>query len=412
MNIRKVTTALSLAGALLGVGTHASRAAEGPLKTPVISVHGYMLNRIYSAPGTSPEYRAERISVSTIAVLPNASTAYVELYYHPWAPTPFGTSGIYLESAYYDAPLGGHAQGSTLGEYGNLRVGKGRRLTFGITPAYPNRKTTNYGIVSEAFTQDRIQGVQYYYVHDYVDSGITVQTGYRLGVRQIGEIPGDTPRNATHQVPHLAFRDPQSGSGVPDTRQNQKLGIAARLGGVWPVVGLRGGISGYLGTLDNQDLVNLTTSAPGNVLSPVNPLNPGAGPTPALLPAGTTSHKMNVLGLDLSYKNQPTGIVAQGEWYSAKVSTLPYKAWNALVGWEADGMNSWRAYVRYGRQDMGIARTANPLTWDTEQWSLSFVQPLYKNVWLQYEAEINNEQSNTGAHVKNNLYFVELFSGF
>jgi len=44
---------------------------------------------------------------------------------------------------------------------------------------------------------------------------------------------------------------------------------------------------------------------------------------------------------------------------------------------------------------------------------LSIVQPLRRGLWLQYEYEINDEKPPAGVgKVQNNLFFVELFSGF
>lgn len=353
-------------------------AEAGP---PPVQVHGYMLNRVYGGPGATPEFRSERISVTAVGALPDDSTAYVEVYYHPWAPS----SGLYLESAYYETGLGA----------GKIRIGKGRRITFGITPAYPNRRTTNYGLVSEAFTQDRIQGVQYTIERDALDAAISVHTGYRLGVRQIGEIPGDTIRNQKHSVPHLCFRDPASGGGTPDSRQSSKLDISARLGGRWEN-GLKAGVSALVGKLDDADLQNLRTDK--NVLAP--------GTSPALLP-GATSKTKRVLAFDYTYKH-PEGLVTQGEFYAGKVSSLKYNAWNFLVGWEPPV--GWKFYVRYAQQNMGsAANPANPLSWDTRQLSISAVQPLRKGLWLQYEMEINTEKPGS---VSNNIFFVELFSGF
>lgn len=364
---------------LLAMPLGAVLAAEaGP---PPVQVHGYMQNRIYFGPGATPEFRSERISVSAVAALPEDSTAYVELYYHPWA----SASGLYLESAYYETAFGA----------GKIRLGKGRRITFGITPAYPNRRTSNYGLVSEAFTQDRIQGVQYTIQKNALDAGIGVHTGYRLGVRQIGEIPGDNIRNQKYSVPHLCFRDPVSGGGTPESRLSSKLDISARLGGRWEN-GLKAGVSALVGKLDDGDLQNLRTDK--NVLAP--------GTSPALLP-GATSNTKRVLAFDYTYKH-PEGLVTQGEFYAGKVSSLKYNAWNFLVGWEPPA--GWKFYIRYAQQNMGsAANPANPLSWDTRQLSISAVQPLRRGLWMQYEMEINTEKPGS---VSNNIFFVELFSGF
>jgi len=41
------------------------------------------------------------------------------------------------------------------------------------------------------------------------------------------------------------------------------------------------------------------------------------------------------------------------------------------------------------------------------------IQPLRRGLWLQYEYDINDEKPPAGVgKVQNNLFFVELFSGF
>ncbi|NLC56474.1 MAG: hypothetical protein GX774_06540 [Armatimonadetes bacterium] len=378
MSTHTSAAALILGAALLGLGTPAASAAADK---PTVEVHAYMQNRGYLAAGANPTFRAERISVSTQAALPHDSSGYIELYYHPWATA----SGLYLESAYYDTPLGP----------GRLRVGKGRRLTFGITPSYGNRRTSNYGVVAEAFTQDRIQGVQYLLQRGALDAGLSVQTAFRLGTRALGEIPGDAAYNAAHAVPHLSLRDlPGELSSKPQ--------VSARLGGRWGdgPNGLRAGFSGSWGGLDGRDLANLRTSAP------TNPLTPGG--TPALLPASTTRAGQWQLGPDFTYRH-PSGLLAQGELFFAEVSALGFAGGYLLGGYEAP--SGWRFYARYGLQEMHTARTANPLSWDTRQFSLSVVQPLRQGLWLQYEYERNSERTH-GPKVNNDLFFAELFTGF
>lgn len=335
-------------------------------ETPAgVQLHGYMQNRIYSAPGSNLQFRNERISISALAGLPNDSNAYVELYYHPWA----SASGLYLESAYYDTGLGN----------GRLRVGKGRRLTFGITPSWPNRKTSNYGLVSETFTQDRIQGIQYYSTSGNFEGGLAVHTAYRLGTRVLGEVPGDS--RPEHEVKHLAFRD------LPGS-WSRKLEVSGRLGGKWQ--NLSGGVSGSFASLDSRDMDFLETEG--------------------LIAPGATSNDRRVIGVDARYK-APSGFIAQGEWYDASASTLDYDAWNVVAGLEQP--SGWKYFARYSKKNMGIAPTANPLSWDTSQISLSMVQPLRKGLWIQYEYEINRESPPAGTDSRsNNLFFVELFTGF
>lgn len=384
------TKIVLLAGSLLAVTACAALAVD---VAPNVQLHGYMQNRAYSAPGATTEFRNERVSLSATAALPEDSTAYAEVYYHSWAPN----NGLYLESAYYDTKVAD----------GRLRVGKGRRLAFGIVPAYGNRKTSNYGIVAEAFTQDRIQGVQYVYQKGTADIAGALQTGYRLGTRPAGEIPGDFTRNTNHQVPHLSFRDANAGGGSPG-RLSRTPALSLRVGGKW-ANGFKGGVSGYFGSVDKDDVKNLTGAAGSdNTLRPTNPLT-GTTPTSYLLPAGTTDQSMTVWGPDFTYKTKG-GLLLQGELYDATVSKLGYTGYSLLAGFEPSA--GWKFYARYGKQNMDVTPTDNPLSWDVKQVTLSAVQPLRKALWLQYEYEINTEDNGGRGDVKNDLFFVELFTGF
>jgi len=119
---------------------------------------------------------------------------------------------------------------------------------------------------------------------------------------------------------------------------------------------------------------------------------------------------MRVIGPDLVFQ-RPSGFVLQGEWYDAKVSALKFRTWDLVAGWQPPV--GWKFFARYAKQDMRIPATANPLSWDTDQLSLSAVQPLRKALWLQYEYEINGEKPPAGiGKVKNNIFFIELFTGF
>jgi hypothetical protein len=228
-----------------------------------------------------------------------------------------------------------------------------------------------------------------------LDLGVSGHTNYRLGTRAIGEVPGDGRHNALHSVPHLSLRDNPGALG-------DNLQFSGRLGGRWVdgANGLKLGVSGSIGNLDPADQANLATSAAANPLTP--------GGTPALV-AAATKKRMVQLGPDLTYRH-PSGLVLQGELYFAEASNLTYAVGNALIGWELP--SGWKAFARYGFQEMHTATTANPLSWDTGQLSLSVVQPLRKGLWLQYEYEKNLELVPSAMKVKNDLFLVELFTGF
>ncbi|MDH7571373.1 MAG: hypothetical protein QHJ73_17480, partial [Armatimonadota bacterium] len=260
---------------LVGCGVGSAWAQQqGSPAAPTVTIHGYAQNRFYAAKGAELEFRSERISLWADANWQNGGVAHTEFYFHPWT----SSNGLYVESAYYDTKLGS----------GRIRIGRGRRTVFGITPSYSNRRTSNYGLVAEAITQDRVQGVQYNLTRPTWDLGVGVHTALRPGTRLLGDIPGDDMRNTAVPevrdaqgnvttplrpgctVPHLSLRDPHAGSGNPTTsvfpggatavtspnQLSRHLQVAARVG-VKPMPGLSAGLSGSYSHLDARDFANL-----------------------------------------------------------------------------------------------------------------------------------------------------------
>ncbi len=97
----------------------------------------------------------------------------------------------------------------------------------------------------------------------------------------------------------------------------------------------------------------------------------------------------------------------------AKTSDIKHSGWELLAGYNPKGMKP-KAYVRYAVIDMDApAVAASQYTWDKQQIALSVVKPLRPSVWLQFEYERNMESTPAGTpDVKNDIGFVELFTGF
>jgi hypothetical protein len=321
-----------------------------------VEIHGYVQNRVYDLPSDPVFFQSERVSLSATAKLDNDTTVYVENYWHPAA----SSSGTYVESAYVDFVTGP----------GHLRVGKGRNLNFGITPSYSNRKTSNYGLFSEEFTQDRIYGAQYYQnAGDDTSFGLTVALTPRIGSRLMGD-PGQ------NTVAHIADRD------LPGDL-NRRLAVMGRVSHNF-ASNLRAGVSGEVSTLSDKDIAGLNT----------------------LMGTTFASDRQSRLGVDATYK--VGNLVLQGELVSARTSNLDHSAWYILGGWEVP--NGMRYYARYAQANYDVtANAAFPATWDKSQLSLSIVKPIQKGVWLQLEHEINGEKDFS---VDNNVTFLELFTGF
>jgi hypothetical protein len=358
---------LALGFASLTAVTKAN-AAEG------LDLHGWMANRIYGEPGVA-HFQAERLDLYAGKDIDPHLKAYFEFYYHHWVnlKTDKG-SPWFLDSAFVDF----------IDSSGNrLRVGKGRDFTFGLTPIYGNRKTSEYGLIAETFTQERIIGAQYF--------GTTANKKLDFGISVHNALPAGSRNSGTDQA---AFRDEPVVPHLADKGEGKNLAESARL--AIPVFGTgRLGVSYRTGNLRDADLTFL------------------AGKD--LIEKGTDNHKNNQWGVDYNYKT-PSGIVTQAEYYSAKMSTLDFNGWDALLGYEPKNPMGIRSYVRYGKLNLDPPEvTDNTYTWDQNQWIVSFVKPLRqgKPVWLQLEWIKNNENPPSGVDkVENDVVFLELFTGF
>lgn len=359
--MRKITVLVVLAAILM------SLAAVPALSQAVknVELHGYMQNRLYFPPDGPTEFVTERVSLSASAQVGDTGTAYTEIYFHPWMPSvaPAEQYRTYLESAYVDLPLG----------QGHIRIGKGRSLNFGLTPTYGNRKTTQYGIVSETFTQDRIVGAQYALKKGAFEFGTNVYQDTRIGTRRIGDYD-----NATHTIPHFVDKD------IPADASTQ-LAASAKIGWTLPCLSVH--LSGATGKLMQAD----------------------ADAIGAAYGVATTDRNHNKYGVDAIWSKGP--FVAQGEWYQGNFSFMKITGWQALVGYQPK--DSRRFYLRYSALDNDQTPTANSLTWNTQQLTLGIVQPITKGVWAEFQYEKNMEDPASGSsNVDDDLLFVEFFTGF
>jgi len=381
-------------------------AAEAPAGPPAVEVHGWMLTRFYSditvddtrdSSGviTNEEddsrLRWERVSLSGLARLANGKQAYGEIYIHPWLPNS-DPSFLYLESLYLDVPAGPGAK---------FRIGKGRSVAFGIVPAYGARKTSNYGPLEEAFTQDRVLGVQYLQTRGRDSLAFGVLNGQRPGTRAIGmaaDMQLDHGSLARTTVAHLTDRDaPQDRSGT--------LGFSARYGRQLSAA-TNAGISVRASSMEGTDRAFLKKR---------------------FATYNGTNETMRRYGVDATYSRMPYYGTAQ--YYAGDTGGIRSSGWEVLLGVEpsAKCTGIWRElspackglFVRYGKLKIDVPKTLDSITWDTDQLALSYVYPLRVKrygalpKWLQIEYERNHEHPPAGAsQIPNNVFFVELFSAF
>lgn len=355
-----------------------------------VEFHGYMQNRFYANPDSPARFVTDRVSLSAVGHLSTDITGYLEVYFHPWltdrviGTTPVPPSPVigytaeqartYLESAYVDMPL---AQG-------RLRIGKGRQLNFGLTPSYPNRKTTQYGILAETFTQDRIIGAQYDYKKDAFDIGASLYTDQRVQNRKIGDFAG-APVNqlmpSAKVVAHIVDKDDPANN--PGT-----LAGSIRLGVTRPNYQVH--VSGATGRMVRDD-INTLAGAFGVV---------------------SNSDEHAKYGIDASYSYGP--FVVQGELYQGRFSFLTITGYQVLVGYQPK--DKTRFYARWSaiNNNKGVSNaTSNrQLTWAPQQLTIGVVQPIRKGVWVEVDYEKNMAYTGGFAEPNNDMLFMEVFTGF
>lgn len=362
-----------------------------------VELHGYMQNRLYANPDYSARFVTERGSLSAIGNFGDA-TGYIELYIHPWLTDrtfsgPLGGTvtadqfRIYLESAYADLPFAN----------GRLRLGKGRQLNFGLTPSYPNRKTSQYGILAETFTQDRITGAQYSYKCGAFDFGASLFSDLQVETRSVGDFSGAiNGPGAVSTVKHFVDKDdPANPSGalagsvrIGVTRPNYQIHFSGQTGG------LSQADADFIGS---QYVLDGTYTAGDN-----------------------TDVTHNQYGVDASYSYGP--FVVQGEWYQGNFSFVKVTGYQVLVGYQPK--DKGRFYARWSALNNNQspfaqniagppARQIGQPTWDTRQLTLAYIQPIRKGIWVELDYERNLENPPAGFGDKDNdLFFVELFTGF
>ena len=372
MYYRRSSLLISMFLLIAGVASLAlmsqAQAADG------LELHGWVANRFYGEPG-SAHFQAERISLYVSKDIDENLKAYIEYYYHNWAnlKTDKGSPWM-LESAYVNF---------TDKKGNQLRIGKGRVFCFGLVPTYGNRKHSEYGLVAETFTQERSVGLQYF--------GSTADKKLDFGIALLNALPPSTRFSGTDQA---FFRDEPVVSHLADKGDGKNLAGSARIA-VPVMAGGKLGLSYRTGKLTKADLTFLGSKD--------------------LLDRGAHSDTNNQWGADFNYKHK-SGVVAQAEYYGAKMSSLDFNGWDALLGYEPADPMGVKYYARYGKLDLDPpAVTSSSYTWDQTQWIVSLVKPLRKGkpVWLQVEWISNDETPPSGtSKVDNDVFFVELFTGF
>jgi hypothetical protein len=373
----KLAVGMLLCGVVLALAASAAPAAK-------VDIHGFLLNRFYFDPGTA-HFETERIGLQASAPLADDVSGLIEWYYHPWSTT----APWYLESAYVDFK-------DKVG--GRLRVGKGRSYVFGITPTGGMRKTSEYGLVSEVFTQDRVIGLQYNTQPKRgVAWGVGVYDALNLGSRAVADN-------------HVAGLAGNSHLCDRENTDRRALEAAARVTKQFTPA-LQVGLSVREARLSSNDLAFLRKN---------------------FNQAWTSRAKMRY-GLDATYRGK-NGLISNAEVYLARTSSLDHLAYAILVGYEPKNPNAMKAYVRWGVSDLNLSaadvdpglpastdpayaaakKLSDELTADQQQLMLSLVQPIRPGVWVELAYIVNGQDTLTpGVKIPHNdVGFVELCAMF
>lgn len=362
--MRKTCVTAAVLGAFVLLGAQQAF-SEGK----AIVWHGYAQTRLMNYQGDFTRLKVERLSLSAQTQLQPDLNAYIEVYHHPALPPDavFDQFRHYLESAYLNLKL---EDGS------NLRVGRGRRMTFGITPSIPGRKFSNYGLTSSTFTMARVNGVQYFFDKGGYDGGVGITTTHRIG----GSVAGDVSRPGSARTSMISDKD------IPNNI-NTNLELSARFGAKQPN-GTRYGITGSTGRLDNTDLNYMNAQFTGTY----------------------DSKRKTRLGAYFQVPVQE--YLFQGEYFDAQTSNLDHDAWYLIAGYKPKS-KAYEAYLKYEESKVDAPANANSASWNKKQYGFTVVKPLQKGVDVRLEVERNEESPGGGAgSVRNDVAFIELFTAF
>jgi len=315
-----------------------------------VQTHGFVLFRSIA---THDEYsnRIERYGIKFSEKMNDEFDWVTEIYIHP----QFGWGAGYMESAYLNWDLSKRVPWNF-----KIRLGKGRNYAYGQTPDYSRRRTSDYSLYSESFTQQRVLGVQTFSQFGKVQLAVAVINPYN---------------QASRTLPDFALST--SNLNIPICDRDNDNSLVSRLA-----------VSGRLGYAN--DILNV--GADLYVGSPKD---------------GTTGAKTRA-GIDAEAKLK-NGLLAQVQYTMAttavfmggKVDDLDHMGAEALVGYEVGKAG---LYARYGM-----------VSYDDKMQALNstMVSAVYKitpRIHFRLEGLINGEDTDAAKgwnECDNNVLFFE-----
>jgi len=146
-----------------------------------VQSHGFVLVRQMLA---YDEYtsRIERVGIQFKETIDDEFDWLTEIYIHPQVDAAAGR--LYMESAFLNWNLSKRLPWNF-----RMRIGKGRNYCYGQTPDYSRRRTTDYPLYSESFTQMRVTGIQTFSDFGPLQLAVAIINPYSFAARRLPDFP-------------------------------------------------------------------------------------------------------------------------------------------------------------------------------------------------------------------------------
>jgi len=296
--------------------------------------------------------RIERYGIQFKEKIDDEFDWLTEIYIHPQVAAAEGR--LYMESAFLNWNLSQRVPWNF-----RMRIGKGRNYCYGQTPDYSRRRTSDYPLYSEAFTQMRVTGIQTFSDFGPWQLAVAIINPYTFASRRLP----DFPIGSSFAIP-VCDRD-------TDSSTLDRIAISGRLG--------------Y-----KNDMLNV-----------------GANVYMSDPKEGTQGAKSR-MGIDAEVKLE-NGLLGQVQYTMAQtqyniggtVEDLDHMGAEVLAGWEKDKIG---LYARYGLM------TYDDKCQDLNSAMLSAVYKIRPRIHLRLEGLINGETTDAAkgwAELDNNVLFFE-----
>lgn len=330
---------------LIGIAAIVMAASTIPALADTVEVHGLMQAR-FALANDDYGFRMDRFSLRLQQKVDDEFNWLTEVYFHPTSAS--ATGRVYLESAYLNWNLKERLPWDF-----SLRIGKGRNEAFAQAPYYSRRRTSDYSLFSEVYTQSRVEGVQTFSTFGNMQLALAVLNPL---IPAAGRSVPDMPTGSSITIP--------CGDGENADNTTDRVALSGRLGykGNTPIFGaFNAGVSAYM---------TETTAAGDN--------------------------EMNRFAVDGEFKTAQ-GFLVQGQALVGSTNGTDQNGAEILGGWENA---EYGLYARYGAVSYDDATMA-----DLDQIMVSALYKIRPTIHLRVEGLINGEDKT--AKVDNDVLFFE-----